>query len=54
MAKPKQDPHQKINICYELDNKKRCLTLPITEAKALKQAVEKEGGITCLFLPVNQ
>lgn len=54
MAKPKQDRQQKINICYEFDGKKRCLTLPIAEAKALKQTVESKGGVTCLFLPVNQ
>lgn len=54
MAKSKQNPQQKINICYELNDKKRCLTLPLTEANALKQAVQNEGGIMCLFLPVNQ
>lgn len=53
MGKPKRHLNQKINVCYELNEKKKCLTLPIAEAKALKQAVENEGGITYVFLPVD-
>jgi len=51
--KVKRDPVIKVNICWEVGDEKKCVTLPKEEAYATKDWVEKESGVVFWFQPVN-
>ena len=50
--KVKRNPEIRVNICWEVKNEKKCVTLPKEEAYATRDWVEKEGGVTWWFQPV--
>jgi hypothetical protein len=35
----------RINMCWEVRNEKKCATLPLQEAYATRDWVEREGGV---------
>jgi len=51
--KVKRDPYIKVNICWEVRNEKKCVTLPKEEAYATRDWAEREGGVVFWFQPVN-
>jgi hypothetical protein len=53
MENRNRNPDIKVNICYELNDQRKCLTLHKVEANALKSAVENEGGVVWWYTPVN-
>ena len=44
-----KDPYIRVNICWEVDNEKKCVTLPKAEAYATREWVEKKGGVCFWF-----
>ena len=51
--KVNKNPNIKVNVCYELKDERKCITLPKKEAYATKDWVEKNGGIVTWFNPVD-
>lgn len=47
--KPKRDPKIRVNICWEVRDEKKCVTLSRDEAYATRDWVEKEGGVVFWF-----
>ena len=47
--KCKKDPHIRVNMCWEVGDEKKCVTLPKAEAYATRDWVEKQGGTTFWF-----
>ena len=44
-----KDPAIRVNICWEVNNEKKCVTLPKSEAYATRDWVEKQGGVCFWF-----
>ncbi|MFZ9327602.1 MAG: hypothetical protein ACO24H_09150 [Polynucleobacter sp.] len=53
MGNRKRRTDIKVNVCYELNDKTKCMTLRNQEAYALKTAIENEGGVVWWFVPVD-
>jgi hypothetical protein len=53
MGNRNRNPNIRVNICYELNDNRKCLTLNKVEANALKCAVENEGGVVWWYVPVD-
>ena len=51
--KVKKDPTIKVNICWEVRDEKKCVTLSKEEAYATRDWVEREGGVVFWFSPVE-
>ena len=51
--KVKRDPRIRVNICWHVGDEKKCATLPKEEAYATREWVEREGGVTMWFQPVD-
>lgn len=51
--KCKRNPEIKVNICWHVENEKKCVTLPKEEAYAIREWVEREGGVVMWFNAVN-
>jgi len=51
--KVKRNPEIKVNICWEVKDEKKCVTLLKEEAYATRAWVEKEGGVTWWFQAVE-
>lgn len=51
--KVKRDPAIKVNICWEVGDEKKCVTLPKEEAYATRDWAERESGVVFWFQPVN-
>lgn len=51
-VKKYKDPQIRVNICWEVRNEKKCVTLPKAEAYATRDWVEKEGGVCFWFQPL--
>jgi hypothetical protein len=45
--KCKKDPHIRVNMCWEIGEEKKCVTLNKNDALATRDWVEKQGG--CVF-----
>jgi hypothetical protein len=48
-----KEPQIYVNICYETENEKKCVTLPKEEAYATRDWVEENDGVIFWFDPVN-
>lgn len=48
-VKKYKEPEIRVNICWEVRNEKKCVTLPKAEAYATRDWVEKEGGVCFWF-----
>jgi hypothetical protein len=48
-VKKYKEPQIRVNICWEVRNEKKCVTLPKAEAYATRDWVEKEGGVCFWF-----
>ncbi len=51
--KVKRDPKIRVNICWEVGDEKKCVTLPKEEAYATREWVEREDGTVMWFQPVE-
>jgi hypothetical protein len=48
-----KEPQIYVNICYETENEKKCVTLPKEEAYATRDWVEENDGTVFWFNPIN-
>ena len=48
-----REPKILVNMCWELNREKKCVTLPKEEAYATKEWVEREGGFVYWSCPVE-
>lgn len=53
LMKKYKEPRILVNICWEVGEEKKCVTLPKEEAYATRDWVEEQGGTTWWFSPVN-
>lgn len=53
MGNRKSKTDIRVNVCYELNDKTKCITLRNQEAYALKTAIENEGGVVWWFVAVD-
>ena len=44
-----KEPCIRVNICWEVDDERKCVTLPKAEAYATRDWVEKRGGVCFWF-----
>jgi hypothetical protein len=51
--KVNKNPDIKVNICYEIKDERKCLTLSKDEAYALRKAIEEQNGCVWWYQPVN-
>jgi hypothetical protein len=51
--RPKKNKPIKVNICWEVGEQKKCVTLDKDEAYATKEWVDKEGGVVFWFQPIE-
>jgi hypothetical protein len=51
--KPKKDKPIKVNICWEVGEEKKCVTLNKNEAYATKKWVNEQGGVVFWFQPIE-
>jgi len=42
--KCQKDPHIRVNMCWELKDEKKCVTLSKNNAQATREWVEEQGG----------
>jgi hypothetical protein len=47
--KCKKDPHIRVNMCWEVKNTKKCVTLGKNDAFATRDWVEEQGGVVFWF-----
>jgi len=47
--KCKKDPDIRVNMCWELKDKKKCVTLSKNNALATRDWVEEQGGVVFWF-----
>jgi hypothetical protein len=47
--KCKKDPHIRVNMCWEIGNEKKCVTLSKNDALATRNWVEEQGGVIFWF-----
>jgi len=47
--KCKKDPRIRVNMCWELSDEKKCVTLEKNNALATRDWVEKQGGTVFWF-----
>jgi len=43
----------RVNICYELKNERKCLTLSKDEAFALRKSIEDQDGVVWWYQPIE-
>lgn len=48
-VKKYKEPYIRVNICYEVGNEKKCVTLPKEQAYATREWVEQQDGTTFWF-----
>ncbi len=48
-----KDPKIFVNVCWELNEEKKCVTLPKEEAYATREWVESNDGVVWWWQPVN-
>ncbi len=48
-VKKYKDPNIRVNICYELKDERKCVTLSKNDAYATREWVEENGGIVFWF-----
>jgi hypothetical protein len=51
--KTARDPSILVNVCWAVNNEKKCVTMPKEEAYATRRWVEDNGGVIFWFDPVN-
>lgn len=44
-----KEPYIRVNVCYEVGNEKKCVTLPKEQAYATKDWVERNNGVCFWF-----
>lgn len=44
-----KEPYIKVNICWLVDDEKKCVTLPKEQAYATRDWVEERGGVCFWF-----
>lgn len=44
-----KEPSIRVNICWELDDERKCVTLNKSDAYATREWVEKNGGLVYWF-----
>ena len=47
--KCKKDPHIRVNMCWEVKDEKKCVTLSKNDALATRDWVEEQGGVVFWF-----
>jgi hypothetical protein len=52
-VKKYKDKPQKVNICWQIGDEKKCVTLPRDHAYETKDWVESQGGTTFWFQPLE-
>ncbi len=52
-VKKYKDKPQKVNICWQIGDEKKCVTLPKEHAYETKDWVESQGGTTFWFQPLE-
>lgn len=48
-VKKAKDPKIRVNMCWEVGDEKKCVTLSKEEAYATREWVERQGGVTWWF-----
>jgi len=48
-----KNPDINVNVCYELKDERKCLTLSKNEAYALRKAIKEQNGCVWWYQPVN-
>jgi hypothetical protein len=48
-----KEPDIRVNICYEVGDEKKCVTLPKEKAYATREWVEENNGICFWFQAVD-
>ena len=48
-VKKYKEPHIRVNICWEVDNKRKCATLDKSDAYRTREWVEERGGCVYWF-----
>lgn len=51
--KCKKDPDIRVNMCWELKDEKKCVTLSKNNALATRDWVEEQGGTVWWFVPLE-
>jgi len=51
--KAKRDPHIRVNICWEVGEEKKCVTMSKEEAYATRKWVEQNDGVVFWFSAVE-
>ena len=51
-VKKYKEPYIRVNICYEVGNEKKCVTLSKEQAYATREWVEQQDGTTFWFQPL--
>jgi hypothetical protein len=51
--KAARDPRILVNVCWAVNDEKKCVTMPKEEAYATRRWVEDNGGVIFWFDPVN-
>lgn len=44
-----KEPYIRVNVCYEVGNEKKCVTLPKEQAYATRDWVERNKGVCFWF-----
>jgi hypothetical protein len=52
-VKKYKEPQIRVNICWEVGDEKKCVTLPKQEAYATREWVEEQGGCVYWFSPLE-
>ena len=50
--KTKRDPDIKVNICWEVGEEKKCVTMPKEKAYVTRKWAEENNGVVFWFNPV--
>lgn len=48
-VKKYKEPHIRVNICWEVGDERKCVTLDKSDAYATREWVEKQGGCVYWF-----
>lgn len=51
--KVNKNPDIRVNVCYELNDERKCLTLSKDEAYDLRKTIEEQKGCVWWYQPVS-
>jgi hypothetical protein len=49
-----KEPRIRVNLCYQLNNEKKCVTLEKNDAYATRDWVEKNDGVVFWFSALDE